>query len=247
VRRGDTLSRIGKRFGLTEDELMRLNNIKQRNNIYEGQVLAMDAQEASTTPAEPPITPPAEAVAQVASTPAPTEAEEPVSRTEAEALGPTLVPGAQTADSADPSDYSVLADGTVRVEATETLGHYAEWLDITPTRLRDLNKMSRNTPLVLGHRVRLDFAHVERAAFEAKRVAYHQQLQDTFFTQYRIVGSEEHKVRSGDSVWILSQKRYNVPIWLLRQYNPDVDLEALKPGATIVIPKVEAVTNSTAP
>jgi membrane-bound lytic murein transglycosylase D len=245
VRRGDTLSRIGKRFGLTEDELMRLNNIKQRNNIYEGQVLAMDAQEASTTPAEPPITPPAEAVAQVASTPTPTEAAEPVSRTEAEALGPTLVPGAQTADSADPSDYSVLEDGTVRVEATETLGHYAEWLNITPTRLRDLNKMSRNTPLVLGRRIRLDFTQVERAAFVAKRVAYHQQLQDTFFTQYRIAGSEVHKVRSGDSVWILSQKRYNVPIWLLRQYNPDVDLEALKPGTTIVIPKVEAANAPT--
>jgi membrane-bound lytic murein transglycosylase D len=52
-------------------------------------------------------------------------------------------------------------------------------------------------------------------------------------------------VRSGDSVWILSQKRYNVPIWLLRQYNPDVDLEALKPGTTIVIPKVEAANAPT--
>jgi membrane-bound lytic murein transglycosylase D len=226
---------------------MRLNNIKQRNNIYEGQVLAMDAQEASTTPAEAPITPPAAVGAEVASPPAPTEAAEPVSRTEAEDLGPTLVPGAQTADSADPSDYTVREDGTVRVEATETLGHYAEWLDITPTRLRELNKMSRNTPLVLGRRIRLDFAQVERAAFEAKRVAYHQQLQDAFFAQYRIAGSEVHKVRSGDSIWILSQKRYNVPIWLLRQYNPDIDLEALKPGATIVIPKVEAANGGITP
>jgi membrane-bound lytic murein transglycosylase D len=244
VRRGDTLSSIAKRFGLTEDQLMSLNNIKQRNNIYEGQVLAMDAQEASTAPAEPPITPPAETVAEVVSAPAPTEEVEPISRKEAEDLGPTLVPGAQTADSADPSDYTVRADGTVRVEATETLGHYAEWLSVTPTRLREMNRMSRNTPLVLGRRVRLDFAHVERAAFEAKRSAYHQQLQDAFFAEYRIAGSEVHKVRSGDSVWILSQKRYNVPIWLLRQYNPDVDLEALKPGATIVIPKVEAVSSS---
>jgi membrane-bound lytic murein transglycosylase D len=250
VRRGDTLSKIATRFNLTEDELMRLNNIKQRNNIYEGQVLAMDAQEASTTPAEPPITPPettVAAVAAVAEDKPSTEAAEPISRSEAEDLGPTLVPGAQTADSADPSDYTVRDDGTVRVEATETLGHYAEWLSITPTRLRELNKMSRNTPLVLGRRIRLDFARVERAEFESKRVAYHQQMQDAFFAQYRITGSEVHKVRSGDSVWILSQKRYNVPIWLLRQYNPDVDLEALKPGATIAIPKVEATTTSQVP
>jgi membrane-bound lytic murein transglycosylase D len=245
VRRGDTLSKIATRFGLTEDELMKLNNIKQRNNIYEGQVLAMDAQEASTTPPEVPITPPVETIAAAEMPKPTTEEAEPTSRKEAEELGPTLVPGAQTADSADPSDYSVHEDGSIRVEATETLGHYAEWLNITPTRLRELNRMSRNTPLVLGHRVKLDFARVERSDFEAKRVAYHQQLQDAFFAQFRIAGSEPHKVRSGDSVWILSQKRYNVPIWLLRQYNPDVDLEALKPGTTIVIPKVEAANAPT--
>jgi len=247
VRRGDTLSKIATRFGLTEDELMRLNNIKQRNSIYEGQVLAMDAQEASSAPAVAPITAPEATVAAVAEPKPSTEAAEPISRMEAEDLGPTLVPGAQTADSADPSDYTVREDGTVRVEATETLGHYAEWLNITPTRLRELNKMARNTPLVLGRRVRLDFAHVARPDFEAKRVAYHQQIQDAFFAEYRITGSEMHKVRSGDSVWILSQKRYNVPIWLLRQYNPDVDLETLKPGATIAIPKVEATTVSQTP
>ena len=31
---------------------------------------------------------------------------------------------------ADPSDYSVATDGTIEVQAAETLGHYAEWLGI---------------------------------------------------------------------------------------------------------------------
>jgi membrane-bound lytic murein transglycosylase D len=241
VRRGDSLARIASRTGVSEDELVRLNKLKRRNFIYEGQVLALNAQEATAAPEEPPITPPAAVVAEVA-TPTPvTEAVEPVSRTEADDLGPTLVPGAQTAESADPSDYTVDDRDRVRVEATETLGHYAEWLGVTPNRLRQLNKMSRNTPLVLGRRIQLDFARVERADFEAKRVAYHQQMQEDFFAQFRIVGSETHRIRSGDSAWILSQKRYNVPIWLLRQYNPDVDFEALQPGTSIVVPKVEAV------
>ena len=240
VRRGDTLSKVATRFGLTESELMRLNRIKDRHYIYEGQVLAMDVHEAATTPVEPAVTPPAATIAEVAAPKASTEAAEPVSRIEAEELGPTLVPGAQTADSADPSDYTVREDGMIVVEATETLGHYAEWLGVSAMRLREVNRMSRRTPLVLGKRVKLDFAKVPREEFEAKRVAYHQELQEAFFAQYRIAGSEEHKVRSGDSIWILSQKRYNVPIWLLRQYNPDVDLQALKPGVTIVIPKVEA-------
>jgi len=239
VRRGDTLSKIATRFGLTEAELMRLNRIKDPHYIYEGQVLAMDVQEAASTPVEPEVTPPAATVAEIAAPKPSTEAAEPVSRIEAEELGPTLVPGAQTADTADPSDYTVREDGTIVVEATETLGHYAEWLDVAAQRLRDANRMSRRTPLVLGKRIKLDFSRTSREDFEAKRIAYHQELQEAFFAQYRIAGSEVHKVRSGDSIWILSQKRYNVPIWLLRQYNPDVDLEALRPGVTIVIPKVE--------
>jgi membrane-bound lytic murein transglycosylase D len=241
VRRGDTLSRIAGRVGMTEDQLMQLNQIKNRNAIYEGQVLALDAQEAATTPTAPAITAPPEAIAQVAAVKPSTEEAEPTSRTEAEELGPTLVPGAQTADSADPADYTVRDDSTVRVEATETLGHYAEWLDVTPSRLRELNRMSRNTPLVLGRRVKLDFTRVASQDFEVRRVAYHQQMQEEFFARYRIAGSETHKVRSGDSVWILSQKRYNVPVWLLRQYNPDTDFEALQLGDTLVIPKVQAV------
>lgn len=241
VRRGDTLSKIARRHKLNEEQLMTLNNIQQRNAIYEGQVLALTPSEAATVPAAAPITPSAATVAEVTKPEVVTEAAEPTSRSEAEALGPTLVPGAQTADSADPSDYTVAKDGTIRVEATETLGHYAEWLNVTPTRLRELNRMSRNRPLVLGRRLKLEFKQVPQEEFEAKRTAYHKQLQDLFFAQFRIAGSEVHKVKAGDSVWILSQKRYNVPIWLLRQYNPDVDLEALQPGTTIVIPQVEAV------
>ena len=47
-----------------------------------------------------------------------------------------------------------------------------------------------------------------------------------------------HRVDSGDSLWILSTRRFDVPVWLLRQYNPDVDLEALSMGTELTIPKL---------
>jgi membrane-bound lytic murein transglycosylase D len=46
-------------------------------------------------------------------------------------------------------------------------------------------------------------------------------------------------LRRGESIWYLSQKRYRVPIWLLRQYNPDLDFAALPAGVRMVIPQVE--------
>jgi membrane-bound lytic murein transglycosylase D len=183
------------------------------------------------------VPPPAETVAVA-------EAEEPASEREAEAEGPSLVPGTQAAGSADPSDYTVRNDNTVEVQATETLGHYAEWLSVRASQLRQLNRMSFATPVVVGHRIKLDFSKVTRDQFEAQRTEYHRQLQEAFFAQYRIKGDETHVIKAGESVWVLAQQRYNVPIWLLRQYNPDVDLGALRPGTKLVIPLVESTAQA---
>ncbi len=248
VRRGDTLSKIAGRNGLTEDRLMELNGIRERNFLYEGQVLSI-TQAASVADA-PNSAAVVQAVVEVASAPtgptAATEAAEPTSEGEADALGPTLVPGVQAAVSADPSDYSVAKDGSIRVEATETLGHYADWLGLRASEVRSLNRMKPAAPLVIGRRLKLDFSKVTAREFEDKRATYHKQLQETFFAQFRIVGSEAHTVRSGESIWVLAQRRFNVPIWLLRQYNPDVDLGDVRPGTELVIPHLEAVTNGAA-
>ena len=43
--------------------------------------------------------------------------------------------------------------------------------------------------------------------------------------------------RRGDSLWSVTQ-RGAMPVWLLQQYNPDVDFAMLKPGTVIVLPRV---------
>jgi membrane-bound lytic murein transglycosylase D len=170
------------------------------------------------------------------------EAAEPISEREAEEMGPALVPGTQAAASADPSDYSVHDDDTIQVQASETLGHYAEWLGLRASHLRQINRMSHATPVVIGRSVKLDFSKVSRDEFEAKRQDYHRQLQEAFFAQHRIKGNETHVIRSGESIWVLAQQRYNIPIWLLRQYNPDVDFGSVRPGTKLIIPLVEAAS-----
>jgi membrane-bound lytic murein transglycosylase D len=135
------------------------------------------------------------------------------------------------------------ANGTIRVEAAETLGHYADWLDLRASQLRTLNNMRYGTVLQVGTRLRLDFSRVSAEQFEQRRLAHHQQLQSSYFTAHHITGSEVHTVRSGESVWVLSQQRYDLPLWLLRQYNPDVDFAALQPGTRLVIPRVSRLTS----
>jgi len=141
--------------------------------------------------------------------------------------------------SADPSDYAVADDGTIEVQAAETLGHYAEWLDLRASRLRRVNGMRYGTPVVIGKRLRLDFSRVDPATFEDRRLSYHEELQARFFEQFRIVGSRRQLVQSGDSLWTLARRSDNVPVWLLRQYNPDLDFSDLKPGMPVTLPVVE--------
>ena len=64
----------------------------------------------------------------------------------------------------------------------------------------------------------------------------HRRQQDTFFRSHTITGVTEHVVKSGESVWILSLRKYDVPVWLFRQYNPELDLHKVQRGTRLNFP-----------
>jgi membrane-bound lytic murein transglycosylase D len=309
VHRGDSLSEIASKFGLTEAQLLKLNGIRNRDFIFEGQQLTIKAPAAaaaalastdaaagakpersntapttataapatthastaaastaaigsttvaSTIPATTPVVsggvPAAEAqreseedAAAVATTrhgKAAAENAQPVSAAQAEELSPALGPAADVQQNPDPTDYTVAKDDTVLVAAAETLGHYADWLGVTAAHLRQINKMSYGRPVVVGRKIHLDFHKVSREVFEQRRREYHQALQASYFASHRIVGTEVYIARRGDSLWTITQRYSQLPVWLLQQYNPDVDFADLHPGTQIVMPRVEVAVTS---
>jgi membrane-bound lytic murein transglycosylase D len=288
VKRGESLADIASKFGFTEGQLLSLNNIRNRDFIFEGQQLAI----------KPGVQPPAQQIASatetggrsgvvdrtgaaaVASAPtasnnsggpvgtgavsvavaeeesredvaaataekktlARAEKSQPVSAAQAEAVGPALGGVADDAQqNADPTDYSVAKDDTVVVATAETLGHYADWLRVTAVHLRQLNKLGYGKPVIVGRKVHLDFHRVTHEEFEQKRREYHQTLQASYFASHRIVGTEVYIARRGDSMWTITQRFAQLPVWLIQQYNPDLDLADLHPGTQIVMPRVEPV------
>ncbi len=165
---------------------------------------------------------------------------EPVSAAEAKEEGPSLVPGgAAVARSSEAIDYSVAADQTIRIAAEETLGHYADWLGVSASRLRTLNKLSAGTNIAIGRKLKLDFSKATPAQFEARRRDFHEQLEAAFFANHRIAGTLVYVARPGDSLWIVAQRNGSLPTWLVLHYNPNVDFGALRAGLEIVIPRVE--------
>jgi membrane-bound lytic murein transglycosylase D len=171
------------------------------------------------------------------------EQAEPVSAQEAEEIAPALPLTVQPDLSADPSDYSVVANNSIEVQAAETLGHYADWLQLRAWRLRQLNGMRYKQPVVIGQRLSLDFSNVSATDFEHRRLGYHRALQETFFKRNRIAGTSSHVIRRGESLWLLARRTYEIPIWLLRQYNPDLAFDAVAIGVTVTVPQVESLSD----
>jgi membrane-bound lytic murein transglycosylase D len=255
VGRGDTLSSISTRTKLSAEKLMRLNGLHDPDHIYEGQRLQLVA-EASSQP--PPVAAAASAestspeassadTAQVVLDEIREEASaltsalmhtEPVSAAQQNAQSPTLVPGAEPAATADSTDYSVSEAGTIKVVAAETLGHYSDWLGVSAARLRRINGLTDRATLAIGRHLKLEFKDVTREQFEQRRRDYHAQLQAQYFAAHHITGTEIYIARRGDSLWSLTQ-RGQLPIWLLQQYNPDLDFGELRPGTQVVLPLVE--------
>jgi len=169
-----------------------------------------------------------------------------VEEEEAEAIDPELdvrESNEQLVESlaADPSDYSVASNNSVEVQASETLGHYAEWLGIRAWDIRRLNGMAYSDPVIIGERLTLDFSRVNIPEFERARREFHSTLQQEFFANYRIQDVETYAVSRGDNIGSIARERYSTPIWLLRQYNPTLDFNRIQIGQEIVFPLVEQV------
>jgi membrane-bound lytic murein transglycosylase D len=179
---------------------------------------------------------------QIAKVGRPAARAEPVSAAQAEALSPALGPGIEVSVSPDPTDYSIAKDDTIKVAAEETLGHYADWLDTSAARLRTVNHLTFKKPVLIGHKIKLEFVKVSREDFEQKRREYHRTEQASYFAAHRIVGTDIYLARRGDSGWTVTQHNSDLPLWLLQQYNPDLDLAEMRPGTQIVVPKIEEVS-----
>jgi membrane-bound lytic murein transglycosylase D len=247
VQRGETLSSIAPRYGARVSDLVAINGLSSKAMIRTGQKLVLPAGVGKTVeplveqgiyPDEPVEVPqivatvdtPTPTVASI--TPVPVVVPPPTDQPEQQ----NPIDAEQAQLLADPNDYSVADDRTIRVQEGETIGHYADWLGVRGSDVRRMSGMRGKSQLRVGKRLKLEFTKATPEQFEAARLAYQKSIQEQFFANHRIVATSEHVVKRGESIWLLAERRYNVPVWLLRQYNPDIDLAQVRASTRVVIP-----------
>jgi membrane-bound lytic murein transglycosylase D len=131
--------------------------------------------------------------------------------------------------------------GIIRVEVEETIGHYAEWLGVRAADIRRLNGMRYGQVIHLGQPLRIPLHRATKEAFQEKRVEYHKELMEDFFAAYRIEGVQVYAIKKGDNIWTLARDEFEVPLWLIRRYNIEVDFRSLAPAQALRVPVVEKI------
>lgn len=289
VKRGDNLTAIAQKYGVSVTALAEHNNVGKSARIINGQILKIPPKSAdmlasaapavttrlpeatssattvASTPAvvAPPLASPTVA-APVASDAMSAEAEvEPINRIEREAiLTLDIEPAPKPALVTDGSNVvggtgetETLANTPapqmqpqprrsepvsewIHVEADETLGHYASWLQIPTRRLRELNGLRFNQDIHIGQRIRLSYERVSGEEFQRQRYEYQRSVEEDFFSNYAVDSLQTHRVGRGQNIWQICNDVYQVPIWLVVKYNPDRDLAKLNPGDSLSIPVV---------
>ena len=256
VQRGETLSGIARRYKLSLRQLVALNGLNNANRIYPGQRLDLTitvSQAVLRSEVRPIVTPKRKPTALAQQFP---QAHAPDLVTEV--VSPRLKPVVEQVSAGHDSQVATdlvnlplpraadskwrRVDGdVVYVDSGETLGHFADWLEISTQRLRALNDLPRGRSLQIGQRLKLDMGKVDADVLIRRRLAYHQTLERHFLSSYRVTGTVDHTVRDGDSFWAVSKRLHPIPTWLVYRYNPDTDLERLRPGMRFVIPTVEKI------
>jgi len=256
VEKGDTAGKIARMHRVPLNDLIMANSLGRRATIYPGQNLRLPApgeipkQLASV---EKTKKKPEHLVSSKSSSPPPPKVETVVAASLPPAaasfetkrpepiINPTLVIG----------DFQIKQvvtrngkrTGVIQVAVEETIGHYADWLQVSAGEIRRLNGIRYGTHIRVDQRVKIPMDKISKEQFEEKRFEYHEELVQDFFNAFRVDQVQTYHIRKGDNIWKLCNEIFEVPLWLFQTYNVGLDLGDLKMSQPVRIPVVEKIAS----
>ncbi len=261
VKTGDNITKISKIHGIKVSDLIAVNKLNSKGSIYVGQNLRLPFPDE--TPDEPKLVyreneknKPSETLQHPASeihgqTPQvigigsgePSSIYEDMIPASDLSIDPAMVGGDLQVDRV--IEHRGKPMGIIRVEIEETLGHIAEWLEIPTRIIRNLNQLPYGSTLRLQQKVKIPLDKISKAQFEEIRFEYHKKIQEDFFSFYEIETVQIYQVKKGDNIWTLCNDTFEMPIWLVKKYNPQTDFNDLRFSQKLMIPRVKERVSGT--
>lgn len=131
-----------------------------------------------------------------------------------------------------------LLSGSIEVQPDETIKLLAHWVRATPQSIHLANRIADQAEIQPGQLLTLDFLEVSIEAFETARFDFHQEKQEDFFKSYGVVDLLSYTVNPGDTLWDLCYNKFEIPLWLLKKFNDNLNFRRLDPGGILRIPVV---------
>lgn len=242
VKTGDNITNIAKMHGIKVSDLILANKINSKGVIYVNQHLRLPLSGEVADMSETPHLSFAELRQQRTQAPGMTslrtssayEATTPASEF---VINPAFVGGNLEVEREMIQKGKPV--GIIQVEMGETLGHFAEWLEIPTKIIRRLNRFPYSKTLPLHMNVKIPLDKISKEQFEETRFEYHKKIQEDFFSFYEIESQQLYQLKKGDNVWTICNDIFEMPVWLLKLYNPKVDFNDLRWSQKLVIPVIK--------
>ncbi len=249
VKKGDNITKIAKQHGIKVSDLILANKISSKGAVYVNQHLRLPMPGEVTDMSETPNLSAAEIRQQRTQAPGmaslrTSSAYEATTRASELAIDPAIVGGNLEVERVMIQKGKPV--GIIQVEMEETLGHFAEWLEIPTKIIRRLNRFPYSRTLQLHMKVKIPLDKISKEQFEETRFEYHKKIQEDFFSFYEIETVQLYQAQKGDNIWTLCNDTFEMPVWLLKKYNPNVDFDDLRWSQKVVIPVIKEITRNTA-
>ncbi len=231
VKRGEVLPEIAKKLKVPLVSLVVDNDLYRVPSLFVGQELHIP-----DTSAKWPDSVYSFAMKFTTST-APVQNEKP-------AVSPVNASGAVQTSTFDADIYGLESDYNdhdhslhIKLSLDETIGHIAEWADVSQDKLRARNHLGRRSILRIGKDLYIPMPESTVKEFNDNRLEYHMGIEEDFYGSYRVASSHSYTAQRGENLWKLCDS-IDIPFWLLKKINTRMNPDEIVPGAMLSIPDV---------
>ena len=125
----------------------------------------------------------------------------------------------------------------VSMRSGESLALYARWIGTVPEKIAELNGLNPYGKFRVGQKLKMDLGALTPTQFDERRMAYRKGRLTKYLSKrggvHKVI---EHRVRNGETVLGIARRHGRLPLWVMRHYNPDRNLDRLSIGDTVRVP-----------